>query len=115
MPQGKFMSYSYQSEKLSSARSSLMLPHTQGEAESIASAFHALSLAFHQLDVHGLDESAQRWVNKLKEYMDTTGISNPNGEGAWVIKARTFSPDDQHEISFTVDELAHWFNREGGI
>ena len=109
------MPYSYQAEKLSSARSSLMLPHTHGEAESIASAFHALSLAFHELDIHGLNETARCWVNKLKEYMDTTGISNPDGEGTWVIKARTFSPDDQHEISFTVDELAHWFDRESGV
>lgn len=56
------MRYSYQAEKLSSARSSLMLQHTRGEAESIASAFHELSLAFHQLDVHALGDSAQRWV-----------------------------------------------------
>lgn len=106
------MRYSYQAEKLSSARSSLMLPHSRGEAESIASAFHELSLAFHQLDVRALGDSAQRWVNKLQEFMDTTGVSDPNGEGTWVVKARTFSTDDQLEISHTVDELAHWFDSE---
>lgn len=104
------MRYSYQAEKLSSARSSLMLPHSRGEAESIASAFHELSLAFHQLDVRALGDSAQRWVTKLQEFMDTTGVSDPNGEGSWVVKARTFSTDDQLEISHTVDELAHWFD-----
>lgn len=109
------MPYSYQSEKLSSARSSLMVPHTRGEAESIANAFHELSLAFHMLDVKSLGSDAQRWVNKLQEYMDTTGISNSDGEGAWVIKARTFSSDDQLEISRSVNELAYWFNSEDRI
>lgn len=109
------MRYSYQAEKLSSARSSLMLPHTRGEAESIASAFHELSLAFHQLDVRALGDSAQRWVTKLQEYMDTTGISDSDGEGTWVIKARTFNSDEKLEISHTVDELADWFDRESDI
>jgi len=34
------MKYSYQTEKLSVARSALMLPHYKGEAHAIASAFH---------------------------------------------------------------------------
>lgn len=109
------MRYSYQAEKLSSARSSLMLPHTRGEAESIANAFHELSLAFHKLDVHALDDSAQRWVDKLQRYMDTTGLSDPNDEGIWVVKAHTFSADEQLEISHTVDELAHWFDDKSDI
>jgi hypothetical protein len=114
MPQGKFMRYFYQAEKLSSARFSLMLPHIRGEAESIAGVFQELSLAFYQLNVHALGGNAQRWTIKLQEYMDTTEISDPDDEGAWVAKARTFSPDDQLEIFRIVDELAHWFDSESG-
>ena len=108
------MRYSYQAEKLSSARSALMLPHTRGEAESIANAFLELSLAFHQLDVSALDSEAQRWIAKLQDYMDTTGVSASGGEGAWAAKARSFTSDDQLEISHAVDELAYWFDRESG-
>jgi hypothetical protein len=108
------MRYSYQAEKLSSARSALMLPHTRGEAESIASAFLELSHAFHQLDIDALGSDAQRWIEKLRRYMDTTGVLDPDGEGAWVVKARTFTSDDQLEISRSVDELAHWFDSESG-
>lgn len=106
------MRHFYQAEKLSSARSALMLPHTNGEASSIADAFHELSLAFHQLNVSSLGTDAQRWIGMLQGYMDTTGISDPNGEGAWTVKARSFSPDDQLEISHAVDELAQWFDSE---
>ncbi|MBB3277425.1 MULTISPECIES: hypothetical protein [unclassified Pseudoxanthomonas] len=108
------MRYSYQAEKLSSARHALMLPHSLGEAQSIADAFHEISLALHQLDVSKLNESAKRWIAILQGYMDTTGVSDPDSEGAWVVKARTFTTDDQIRISTAVDELAHWFDYEEG-
>ncbi|MCC5090607.1 hypothetical protein [Xanthomonas campestris] len=106
------MRYSYQEEKFSAARHALMLPHSRGESESIAEAFHNISLGLHQLDTSKLDPSAQKWIATLKRFMDTTGISDPDGDGAWAVKARTFTTDDQIEISRTVDELAHWFDSE---
>jgi hypothetical protein len=109
------MRYSYQAEKLSSARSALMLPHSRGEAQSIADAFHELSLAFHKLNVSALSSEALHWVKQLEAYMDTTGITNTDGEGAWTAKARSFTTDDQLQISRTVDELAHWFAHEDGM
>jgi hypothetical protein len=108
------MRYSYQAEKLSAARYALMLPHSRGEAQSIADAFHEISLALHQLDVSKLSESAQRWIATLQGYMDTTGAIDPDGDGTWAVKARTFTTDDQIYISNAVDELAHWFDHENG-
>ena len=109
------MKFSYQSEKLSQARSCLMLPHPQGEAQSIASAFHELSLGFHRFDEQSLDEVAKQWVSKLKEMMDTSGLNEAddlNELGLWYIKAGSFTVDDKIELSRLVDELASWFYRE---
>lgn len=108
--EGSCMRFSYQAEKLSSARSALMLPHTGGEHESIAGAFHEISLALHKFDRSQLDDNATIWVRKLDALMDTTGLSDPNKEGLWAVKAKTLSDDDKIELSHVVDELAHWFD-----
>lgn len=71
------MRYSYQAEKLSAARHALMLPHSRGEAESIADAFHEISLGLHQLDVSKLSQSAQRWIATLQRYMAQLASATP--------------------------------------
>lgn len=106
--------YSYQAEKLSVARTSLMLPHTQGEAKSIASAFHACSLAFGDMDRISLADDPRRWVETIEGFMDTSGIKDSAGIGTHELKARTLTADDQRELSRAIDELAHWFDREDG-
>ena len=106
------MEYGYQSEKLSAARHSLMLPHTQGIEQSIASAFHECSLAFHRMDESGLSDDARAWVTKIKEFMDTSDLQDPASEGTWAVKACTLSVDQQMELSRVVDELAHYFDRK---
>ena len=105
------MKFSYQAEKLSDARRSLMLPHPTGEATSIVAAFHACRLAFHNFDRKGLDDDSRRWVEKIDVLMDTNGIAGPNGHGSWHVKAMQLSDDEKLELSRTVDELAHWFSR----
>lgn len=105
------MKYSYQAQKLSAARSALMLPHYEGEAHAIKNAFHECSLAFHQFDENQLDEIARDWIRKLKNFMDTTGIVDDVGEGAWLVKAQSLLIDEQRELSYIIDELAHWLNR----
>lgn len=105
------MKYSYQAEKLSVARSALMLPHYKGEAHAIVSAFHECSLAFHKFDESQLDEISRDWIRKLKNFMDTTDIVDDLGEGKWLVKARSLLIDEQRELSYIIDELAHWFNR----
>lgn len=42
--------------------------------------------------------------------METKGLSDPNGEGLWAVKARTFTDDEKIELSRLVDELAPWFD-----
>jgi hypothetical protein len=107
------MNYSYQAEKLSLARSCLMLPHSQGEAHSIAEAFHNCSLAFHDMDEAGLDDNAREWVRKIKEFMDTTNVEDNSGKGKWAAKASTLTTDEQLELSNTLNDLASWFCRKG--
>ncbi|TKI70281.1 hypothetical protein FCU45_03040 [Sulfurimonas crateris] len=106
------MRYSYQAEKLSAARAALMLPHYGGEAQSIVDAFHECSLAFNQFDESQLDETARNWIRKLKEFMDTNDVIDDSGEGTWMVKARSFSVDEQREISHIIDELASWFDMD---
>lgn len=106
------MGYAYQSEKLAVARSCLMLPHSLGEAQSIAEAFHNCHLAFHQFDESGLDDHARALVSKIKTFMGTSGIEEPSGVGTWAEKASAFTTDEQLEFSNAVDELASWFNHK---
>ena len=89
-----------------------MLPHTQGTEHSIAHAFHECSQAFHQMDESSLDDTARTWVEKIKAFMDTSGVTAAEGEGRWAAKARSLSADDQIEFSGVVDELAEWFTRK---
>lgn len=105
------MKFSYQAQKLSEARRVLMLPHTRGEAESIAMAFHACSLGFHNFNPDSLDDDARRWFTKITEMMDTSAVDDPEKRGAWVVKAARFTNDEKLELSRVVDELAHWFDR----
>lgn len=103
------MKFGYQFEKLSNARRALMLPHPQGEAESIASAFHHCLLGFRDLDANALDDDARRCVSKITEFMDTKGIEDTTGRGTWAIKAGRLTSDQKFELTQVIDELAHWF------
>jgi len=91
-----------------------MLPHFEGEAHAIKNAFHECSLAFNQFDESQLEEKAREWICKIKKFMNTTSITDNFGEGQWVIKAQNLSKDEQLELSDSIDELAHWFNRYRG-
>jgi hypothetical protein len=106
------MKFGYQLEKFSAARSALMLPHPRGESESIASAFHACSLGLHGLELDSLDDNVRDWIRKVEAFMDTAGLSNPDGRGLWVIKADSLTEEQKFELSRVVDELAHYFDRE---
>lgn len=103
--------FDYQGEKLSQARSALMLPHTMGEDQSIASAFEVCDRAFHQFDVDRIkDDNARLWVEMIKRLMDTSGVDDPTGEGTYIQRARQMTTDEKREFSKAVDELASWFN-----
>ena len=106
------MKFSYQDQKFSQARSCLMLPHSLGEAESIAQAFHECSLGLHGLDKDSLDDSARSLVNKLEELMKTDGVDESQESGTWQIRAEKYSNDQKLDLANIIDDLAHWFGRE---
>jgi hypothetical protein len=41
--------------------------------------------------------------------MDVTGISDPHGEGLFLVKAKQLSIEEKIELSHIIDELASWF------
>lgn len=103
--------YAYAWEKFSAARRSLMLPHPNGEAHSIADAFHELSLGLRDIQMDDLDAEPRRWVLSLQSLMNTDGIEHRPGVGTWQTKGEMLSVDQRFELSRLVDELACWFRR----
>ena len=106
----KYNPYRYPAEKFSTARRNLMLPHSRGEAESIAMAFHEMTLGLEDIEDEHLDDNARSWVRTIERLMDDEGIDDPAGEGTWKLKAEKLSVDEKLELSHAVDELAHWFD-----
>ena len=106
------MKFAYPGEKLLSARHILMLPHPNGEEESIMHAFHECSLGLKNVDKDALDDSQREWVMKLEELMNTDGLEDPDGKGLWRIKAEALTEAEKFELSRVVDELATSFDRE---
>ena len=105
--------FAYQSQRLNQARSSLMLPHPRGEEQSIADALHSCSLAFNKLNMAQVpDLNATDWIQKIRDYMDTTGVTDQTSEGTFVHKARQMTQDERMEFSRIVNDLAHWFDHE---
>ena len=88
-----------------------MLPHSRGEAESIAEAFEVCDRGFHHLNPDDLDDNARSWFKKITQLMDTSGLQDPDRRGTWLVKAESLSVDQRIELSNAVDELAHWLDR----
>ncbi|WP_201019133.1 hypothetical protein [Pseudomonas cichorii] len=109
--QGEMMSFSYAAEKFASARAVLMLPHPQGEDQSIATAFFECSQGLDRFDRSLFDENSSIWIKQLDQLMKTAGLEDPHREGVLLIKARQLSIDDQLQLSKVVDELQCWFSR----
>ncbi len=107
--------FTYQFEKFSLARRCLMLPHSMGEAQSVASAFQACHRGLDEMgkDLRdSLDDNARGWVSKLEEMMDTSGLKDESQRGLFLVKAETLSEDEMRELAECVDNLAYWFGRE---
>lgn len=97
---------SYLSEKFASARSALMLPHINGEVSSITAAMHEASLGLDKLNRSTLEPSLQDYLREFDDLMNTTGLSDPIGEGLHAVKARSFTVDQRAQFSRLVDEIA---------
>jgi len=106
------MKNTYPLEKLSAARHILMLPHPNGEEESIMNAFHECSLGLKNIDKDTLDGSQREWVVTLEKLLNTDGLEDPFGKGLWRVKAEALTESEKFELSSVVDELATSFDRE---
>jgi len=95
-------------EKLREARRALMLPHPQGETESIVNAFSECSKVLRILPVPNLDDSASGWAETILGTMDNSQFDESTGDGTWDLKASSLSVEDKYELSNAVDELANW-------
>jgi hypothetical protein len=106
------MKFSYQWQKLSEARSCLMLPHQNGEAHDIATAFHACYLGLSDFDLSSVDEDQQRNAKEILNAIDTSAIPEKYENGRWNEKALRLSTDEKLAFSKAVDNLASYFGME---
>ena len=58
----------------------LMLPHPNGEAQSLAHAFHECLLGLRDVVRDDLDANARAWIATIERTMDTAGVEDPGGE-----------------------------------
>src|SRR5450759_4381610 len=100
--------YMHLAEKLSDARRALMLPHLEGETESIVNAFSECSKVLRILPTPDLDDAASDWAETILGLMDTSKFDESAGDGTWDLKASSLSVEDKYELSNAVDELASW-------
>lgn len=112
------MPFGYQSEKFKAARAALMLPHPKGESQSLFNAFIECDQGIRDLEAKGCDENslgddqARGWFREIKEFMDSSGLSDPEERGLFKVKAESLDEGQKAEFSNAVDELAHYFSRE---
>jgi hypothetical protein len=106
------MPFSYQADKFATARQRLMLPHPNGEAASIASAFHECSQGLHGLNAGELDDNARGLLERLAMLM---GTPDRHERVPWTVLAATFTTEQKFELSRVIDELASWFGQQKGL
>ncbi|MCF6363075.1 MAG: hypothetical protein L3J88_06975 [Gammaproteobacteria bacterium] len=98
------MDYSQQAEKFNDARTCLMLPHPEGEAQSIADAFHDIELGLHEFDIADINEDIASHISLIKQLID----HNRDGKTYQSI-AESLTPHQKLELSRSVRELADHF------
>lgn len=108
------MSYRRAASQFAAARRILMLPHPDGEAESVSRALHEVDTALENLDRSRLDEHAEKWLSELAVLMDYSDVVDEEGKGRAYAKVRTFNIDNLSHLSQLVDDLQSWFDRQNG-
>ena len=106
------MSFQRASSQFAAARRILMLPHPDGQAESVALAFGEIDMGLENLDQSKLDESAKKWLAELVDLMNWKGIEVSAEEGRYLSKAKTLSLDDLLTLSQLVDDLQCFFGEQ---
>jgi len=102
--------FGYQAERFRSAVLALMLPHPQGESESIVRACHQCRLAFQDLDRDDLDQSANELVQRLDAFMGPVE-AGVDSHPRWLAKAEKLSIEQKLELSNCIYELNAWFHQ----
>ena len=103
--------WGYQHEKFYDARRALLLPHPQGEEESIVVAFHECMHGLKGVKREDLDDHAKRWFDIIQDAMNTDGLEAPAGGGTWAVKASKMTNHERSAFADAVDQLATWFTR----
>jgi len=107
------MEWSYQYEKFTHARRALMLPHPQGEAESVVIAFHECGHGLRGVNVSLIeDDRARELIAKIETAMNTEGLTDTTGRGLFYERAETMTTEEKSTLSDAVDELTSWFSRK---
>ncbi len=106
------MKFTYASKKFATARRSLMLPHPDGDTNSIADAFAECSHGLHNINRGDFDDAARESVRKFEELIDGSGLDDPLGRGLYTVRAERLSPDQRTELSEVINYLASWFDAE---
>jgi len=100
---------------LANAVDALMLPHENGEAASIASAFHEISLGLMEVDINSIhDDNIRHYLQKAAEFMNTADLSDPDCKGLYTVKAETMNAEDKREFCHAVRELESLFRDFAG-
>jgi len=89
-----------------------MLPHPQGEEESISQALFNIDLALYDFQPpkdFGAEET--RMLFELRLLVSTDHLVDPDGEGLHFVRASAMTVDERHRLSNLVDELASVFSR----
>lgn len=105
------MDYGYMAQKLASARSCLMLPHPKGITESVTIAMFECMIALDGVKDERPEE-LEPYLSRLVRLMDTSDLVDADGIGLLRVKAETFTEDELHQFSSTVDELANLCARD---
>ena len=105
--------WSYQHEKFTHARRALMLPHPQGEAESLVIAFHECGHGLRGVDVDRIDDARVRGlIAKVETAMNTDSLMDTTGRGLFYERADSMTTQEKSAFADAVDELTSWFSRE---
>jgi hypothetical protein len=100
----------YAGEQFHMARRHLMLPHPEGEAQSVATAFLETNVGLRRVRDEYLDGHARGWIRTIRTLMDQTAIVG-GAEGTAIVRARGLVAEERRQFADAVDQLAGWCDR----
>lgn len=105
--------WSYQAEKFSVARRCLMLPHSDGEVDSIVACLNECFHGLHNVAPQALAElPVGDSLRVINEAIQAAGVEDTTGRGVWYQLAMDMTPEAKSRLAHAVDSSATWFDRE---